>query len=223
MAGQTVVIASRAPWYAWLESLLGRFAGGDASPRREARAARPPRPAPASGAPTFGAPTFGARGWERVLDVAREELGALSIFAVDPRGLVIASRGSLRPEHVDELAAGLLGAFERSARLGAGQARAEVLRLELGRLSVTGYFPAGALLVGIVARDLPLDRDALQRLRRRFDVLLEVARVERRATAQHTDGGAPDAGSLDGRPIAPESPASGLRRTRRTHHTDEGE
>lgn len=171
MAGQSLA-AARAPWRAWLESVIGRLFAADAPPPPRVRAGPPPA------TPARGAQVFGARGWERVLDAAREELGALSIFAADPRGLVIASRGSLRPEHVEELAAGLLGAFARSAQFGEGGARAELLRLGLGRLCVTGYFPAGALLVGIVARDVPLDAEGLERLRRRFDVLLEAARVE---------------------------------------------
>lgn len=51
------------------------------------------------------APAYGVEGWSRFLDWARAALGAESAFAIDPSGLVIAARGELDQQTLDELAA----------------------------------------------------------------------------------------------------------------------
>lgn len=51
------------------------------------------------------APAYGVEGWSRFLDWCRAALGAETAFAIDPSGLVIASRGEIDRDVLDELAA----------------------------------------------------------------------------------------------------------------------
>ncbi len=62
-------------------------------------------------------PAYGLAGWERFLDFCRQTLGVDSAFAVDPSGLVIAHRGTLNTQVLEELAARLGLATTHAHRL----------------------------------------------------------------------------------------------------------
>lgn len=62
-------------------------------------------------------PAYGLAGWERFLDFCRQTLGVDDAFAVDPSGLVIAHRGSLNAQVLEELAARLGLATTHAHRL----------------------------------------------------------------------------------------------------------
>jgi len=62
-------------------------------------------------------PAYGLAGWERFLDFCRQTLEVESAFAIDPSGLVIAHRGNLSPQVLEELAARLSLAATHAHRL----------------------------------------------------------------------------------------------------------
>lgn len=62
-------------------------------------------------------PAYGVAGWERFLDFCRQTLDVEGAFAVDPSGLLIAARGPLSPQVLDELTARLSLATTEAHRL----------------------------------------------------------------------------------------------------------
>lgn len=111
---------------------------------------------------------FGSGRWERLLDRVAAMTSARAAFLMDPRGLVVASRGPLPADELEGTGSRLLIMFEQADRMGTEPARS--VAVELGVETLTGLRPsavAGAevLTLGVLGPGLsPFLRTSVQEL-----------------------------------------------------------